>query len=189
MGTRICVMRDGAIVQIGAPLEVYENPADTFVASFIGNPPTNLVQGEVAQSEGHVVVRAFGRELTLPLHGPACLAPLRGKDVILGIRPEDLYVAEPRADGGCYASIKVGVESVEPLGAETILLLRCDGSGVEITARVERTAPVRAGGIVDIFIDLRACHLFDPDTQLVLTRRSEVDPRKSQGTVGVSHRD
>ena len=171
MGTRICVMRDGKIVQIGAPLEVYENPSDTFVASFIGGPPTNLLSAQcIGVSGGTVKLRALGGEFALPRHRTENLTKGGDGTVVFGIRPEDLYLTKPETGSAHFAAVRARVEAVEPLGAETILLLRCEGSDKEITARVNRSAPMRPDEIVDLFIDLNACHLFDPSTTRALPR-------------------
>lgn len=171
MGTRICVMRDGKIVQIGAPLEVYENPSDTFVASFIGGPPTNLLSAQcIGGSGGTVKLRALGGEFELPRYRTGNLPKGGDGAVVFGIRPEDLYLAKPEAESSHFAAVRARVEAVEPLGAETILLLKCEGGDKEITARVNRSAPVRPDEIVDLFIDLGACHLFDPETTRALAR-------------------
>ncbi|MGF1608737.1 MAG: ABC transporter ATP-binding protein [Kiloniellales bacterium] len=171
MGTRICVMRDGRIVQIGAPLEVYENPSDTFVASFIGSPPTNLMSAHgIGGADGAVRLQIFGRDLELPRHRASSLPQGDSGAVVFGIRPEDLYLAHPDAGSSRFAAVRARVESVEPLGAETILVLSCEGCDKDITARVSRFAPVRPDDVIDLYLDLGACHLFDPRTTRALPR-------------------
>jgi multiple sugar transport system ATP-binding protein len=169
MGTRICVMNHGRVVQVGRPLEVYRDPADTFVAAFIGSPPANLLGAEVAGAGAAVAVRVAGRELVLPRHRAADLEMLEGRRVVFAIRPEDIAVAAPAgaADG---ASLPARLIAVEPLGAETILVLAPDGLDEEILARVGPEIALRPGDRVGLELNLRAAHLFDPASTRVLPR-------------------
>jgi multiple sugar transport system ATP-binding protein len=169
MGTRICVMNHGRVVQVGHPLEVYRDPADTFVAAFIGSPPANLLGAEVAEADGAVAVRVAGRELTLPRHRAADLAALEDRRVVFAIRPEDIAVAAPAraADG---AGLPARLIAVEPLGAETILVLAPDGLNEEILARVGPEVTLRPGDRVALELNLRAAHLFDPTSTRALPR-------------------
>ena len=142
MGERICIMDRGRVVQIGAPLEVYRQPVDTFVAGFLGSPPTNLINGRFETDR-----LAIG-EARLPLSGTG--------EVIFGIRPEDIRVdgAVPHAHGEVLA--------VEPLGAETILRLRIAGVASDVMLRGARTLQPSIGSRVPLAFDLAAAHLFDP---------------------------
>ena len=168
MGTRVCVMNLGRVVQVGRPLEVYRNPADTFVAAFIGSPPANLIEAEVAGSgaNGEVVVRVAGRELALPRHRAADLAGLADRRVLFGIRPEDIAVTPASGSG----SLDARLIAVEPLGAETILVLAPDGFHDEILARVGPEVDFRPGDRITLDLNLRAAHLFDPVSTRVLPR-------------------
>jgi multiple sugar transport system ATP-binding protein len=168
MGTRVCVMNLGRVVQVGAPLEVYRNPADTFVASFIGSPPANLIEAEVAGggADGEVVVRVAGRELALPCHRAADLDGLADRRLLFGIRPEDIAVKPASGDGKLDARLI----AVEPLGAETILVLAPDGLAEEILARVGPEVDFRPGDRITLELNLRAAHLFDPVSTRVLPR-------------------
>jgi multiple sugar transport system ATP-binding protein len=169
MGTRICVMNHGRVVQVGRPLDVYRDPADTFVAAFIGSPPANLLGAEVAEADGAVAVRVAGRELTLPRHRAADLEALEDRRVVFAIRPEDIAVAATAraADG---AGLPARLIAVEPLGAETILVLAPDGLDEEILARVGPEVPLRPGDRVALELNLRAAHLFDPTSTRALPR-------------------
>ncbi len=172
MGTRICVMHDGRLVQVGAPLEVYRRPADTFVASFIGSPPTNLTEAEILGDDGALRLRVLGGELALP-RGGFDLAPLTDRRVVFGIRPEDLYIDGHGDREGRYAIVAAEVVAVEPLGAETLVLLRVPDER-EVTARVGRSVVARPGQAVELRIDLDACHLFDPASTRALAMGDSV---------------
>jgi multiple sugar transport system ATP-binding protein len=174
MGTRVCVMNHGRVVQVGQPLEVYRNPADTFVASFIGSPPANLIEAEMAGSgaQGEVLVRVAGRELALPRHRTPDLGEFTDRRVLFGIRPEDIAIGPASGDGGLAARLV----AVEPLGAETILVLAPDGLEEEILARVGPEVTCRPGERVELAMNLRAAHLFDPVSTRALPRSAPPSP-------------
>ena len=164
MGDRICIMNKGEVVQIGRPLEVYRNPADTFVARFLGNPPMNLSKGRLEARDGRVVVRVAGYDVALPERTAPSLARHVGHDVILGIRPEDLYEIPPADRVNAIMLLSARVVAVEPLGAETLLLMALDGSNDELMARIGRDTALRSGERIEIALDTTAIHLFDPAT-------------------------
>jgi multiple sugar transport system ATP-binding protein len=164
MGHRICIMNDGKVVQIGRPLEIYRNPIDTFVAKFLGNPPMNLLPGRLAIRDGRAVVHFAAGIVDLPPRTAAALHRYAGRDVILGVRPEDLYEAASPAAAGEVARLPARVVAVEPLGAETLLIVALDASTDEMIARIGRDTALRTGDRVDIALDTAAVHLFDPVT-------------------------
>ncbi len=170
MGSRICVMNQGRVVQVGRPLEVYRDPADTFVAAFIGSPPANLIEAEVAAADGAVAVRVGGRELALPRHRAADLETLAGRRVVFAIRPEDLKVASTADGDAGGARLPARLVAIEPLGAETILVLALDGLDEEILARVGPEVMLRPGEPVTLVPNLAAVHLFDPASTRALPR-------------------
>ena len=169
MGTRICVMNHGKLVQVGAPMEVYRHPADTFVASFIGSPPMNLMEAGVTATDGRVAVTFAGTRMALPGWPASSLESLRREQVLLGFRPEDIHLAPP--PGKQTAAVTVTAEAVEPLGAETLMLLSLDGTGEEIIGRMDRDAYAVGGERLEVHFDLAEAHLFDPDTTRVLPGR------------------
>jgi multiple sugar transport system ATP-binding protein len=151
MGSRICIMNGGKVVQIGAPLEVYRNPADTFVAAFLGSPPTNLV---AARFDGDAL--AVG-EARLPMARKA-----DQDEVVFGIRPEDI-----RLDGSAPHA-QAEVLAVEPLGAETIVRVRLAGVDGDVLVRGPRSVGAAVGERVPLAFDLSSAHLFDTRTRLRL---------------------
>jgi multiple sugar transport system ATP-binding protein len=160
MGSRICIMNHGKVVQIGPPLEVYGHPADTFVARFLGNPPMNLVAAELSAGDAPQV--RLGHHV-VPLVGHAGRLEAHGGPVVFGVRPEDLYESDPGTLAETVA-LPALVTSVEPLGAETLLYLRLENVGEELVARVGRDSRARVGDPLAMTIDLRATHVFDVDT-------------------------
>jgi multiple sugar transport system ATP-binding protein len=164
MGHCICIMSEGKVVQIGRPLDVYRNPADTFVAKFLGNPPMNLLQGRLGAQDGHVVVHFAAGAVVLPERTAAALVQHVGRDVIIGVRPEDLYETAPVGGPAEIARLPARVIVVEPLGAETLLVVVLDASNEEVIARIGRDTALRGGDRLDIALDIAAIHLFDPAT-------------------------
>jgi multiple sugar transport system ATP-binding protein len=163
MGHCICIMNQGKVVQMGRPLEVYRRPADTFVARFLGNPPMNLVKGTLAARGATLTVRLPCGDVPLARTSDATLGRYAGGDVLLGIRPEDLYETQaPHAQG--MPRLRARVLAVEPLGAETLVVVALDPSSDEMTARLGRETSLRVGDRVDIAVDTAAIHLFDPIT-------------------------
>ena len=166
MGDRICIMNGGEVVQIGRPLEVYRNPADTFVARFLGNPPMNLMAARLERQGTGYLLQAGGSAFEVAGHAPAALGPYAGGPVTLGIRPEDLYEAPA---SGKRAAMRFRIQAVEPLGAETLLML-ATGSGEEITARIGRDTALKPGTEAELFLDTAEIHLFDPKTTKAIPR-------------------
>ena len=159
MGHRICIMDKGAVIQVGRPLEVYGSPANTFVARFLGNPPMNLMKAELESADGRLRCRVAGTAIDIggSLGGT-------GNGVILGIRPEDLYELPVPAGAGPIAEIAVRVIAVEPLGAETLLVLASADGAEEFIARVGRQTLLAPGDRATIGLDTTRVHFFDAGT-------------------------
>jgi multiple sugar transport system ATP-binding protein len=155
LADRIVVMQAGRIEQIGAPLELYDRPANLFVAEFIGSPAMNLIRG-VARIDGGVSVEAHGSRLTV-----ADAPRLEdGRPVIYGVRPENLELA---ADG-----FPAEVVVVEPTGAETLVYFRFGGG--DIVAVFRERHDFRPGQVVHLRPRPDQARLFDPDTGASLAR-------------------
>ena len=160
MGDRICIMNGGRVAQIGRPLEVYRDPADTFVASFLGSPPTNLLPARLDGDGGTLVVGASRIAINGTLAERARTA--NGADLLFGIRPEDV-----RIDDAAAPHAAAEVLAVEPLGAETIVRTRLPGIAQDVLVRAGRTVSAQIGERLRLTFDLTAAHLFDA----VTTRR------------------
>ncbi len=164
MGHRVCIMNDGKVIQIDAPLQVYRKPADMFVARFLGSPPMNLLKGRLEASDGRALARLSGGAVPLPRRAESSLARYIGRDVVVGVRPEDLYQSAPPGDASDWARLPVQVTAVEPLGAETLLVTTLEKSEDELIARIAPDTSLRNGDRLVISVDTRAIHLFDPET-------------------------
>jgi multiple sugar transport system ATP-binding protein len=171
MGDRICVMKDGNIMQVAAPLDLYNHPDNLFVAGFIGSPPMNFFRGTLRRAGGHVSFvedNTLGTPLTIALDEALAVKSSShlDKPVVFGVRPEairdSLTVASP--DPGRTADVKVEVS--EPMGSETLLYL--DTGATSFIARVNPTDRFEAGQRVQVTFDLAHAHIFDAATELAL---------------------
>jgi sn-glycerol 3-phosphate transport system ATP-binding protein len=147
LAQRMIVMNAGRAEQIGTPAEVYGRPATTFVASFIGSPPMNLIEGTVV-GDGHALAVDGAAAIALP----APVSALSGRKVLLGVRPEHLY---PAADG-----FPIQVELVEALGADMLIHGRAGESGV--IARLPDGAHPDYGSTLMLGFPPERMHWFDP---------------------------
>ncbi len=166
MGHRIAIMKDGELQQVGTPLEVYEQPQNLFVASFIGTPPMNFLSGTIADGGTNLAVSGFTLPVPDVLRGAA--AGKDGTQVVIGIRPENLRKAGDygRADPGPRVPIQVTIEFVEPLGHEVILHGRI---GDELlVAKTEPHSAPQVGEELSLEIGLAGLHVFDRQTELRL---------------------
>jgi multiple sugar transport system ATP-binding protein len=147
LGDRVVVMKDGAIQQVGRPLDVYERPANRFVAGFMGMPPMNLIPGRIAAAGFD------GAGLRIPLTAPAGPA-------VLGLRPEHL---SDRPFAGPCERIALRVSVLEPLGdRQDVTLTTPDGTS--LVARIDSRAELREGEESPFYVDLSRLHLFDERT-------------------------
>lgn len=175
MGDRIVVMKDGFIQQVDTPQNLYSLPCNTFVAGFIGSPQMNFVDCKLIKKDGAYCVE-FGSEDTKTKRGVKYQIPLPeykneknvleeyvDKEVLMGIRPEDVH-DEPRyLEKFAHCKINADVEVTEMMGAETYLYLTVEG--ISMTARVEPTSTARPSDTIEIVMDSDRIHLFDKETE------------------------
>lgn len=162
MGDRIVVMRNGFIQQVDAPMEVYNQPVNQFVAGFIGSPPMNFLDARIVQDNGTLQIDFHGTRLPLPAHKAKQAEPYTNKDVVLGVRPEDILPEDP-GQGKNLVSVQATVEVVEPLGAEIVLELSSQGQ--TFTARVDPQTRARMHDDIPVYFNMERCHLFDRQTE------------------------
>ncbi|MDK1491960.1 sn-glycerol-3-phosphate ABC transporter ATP-binding protein UgpC [Sinorhizobium sp. 7-81] len=155
LATRIAVMRDGRIEQLGTPEEIYDRPATLYVAGFVGSPPMNILDAEVVGS----ALRLVGSEETLPLPADFASTAPTGRGVKIGIRPEALRLASPDAPG---VRIKAHVEVMELTGPELVTTAKLGGQ--TITACLPPRTRLSAGSEQFFSFDEAALHLFNPET-------------------------
>ena len=175
MGDRIVVMKDGFIQQVDTPQHLYDLPCNMFVAGFIGSPQMNFIESKLLKKDGKFFVE-FGSEDTKTKRGVKYQIPLpdeknaKGvleeyvdKEIIMGIRPEDVH-DEPRLlEEFADCKVKAEVEVTELMGAETFLFVNVEG--LNFTARVEPTSTARPGDTIEMALENTKIHLFDKETE------------------------
>src|SRR6266545_5632339 len=162
LGERIVVLNAGRVQQVASPRALYEKPANTFVASFIGSPAMNLLQGELTDG-ANPAFQAAGGAFTLPLPAGSG-APLAGRaktKVVLGVRPEEIRLGEDEP-GSSGSTVACRVDLVELLGGE--VLIHASRDEHELTARVAAGPVPQAGDEIALTIPTAAIHLFDGET-------------------------
>ena len=161
MGDRIVVMKDGVVQQVAPPQELYDRPANIFVAGFIGSPAMNFMHGAISPDGATFDGGTF--KLVLPAALAAASKPYAGKKMVLGIRPEDVEADASYIEAHAGARVPAKVEVVEPLGAEIFLYLSTGGNN--ITARVEPHLRFKAGEEITLALNTDKIHLFDLETE------------------------
>jgi len=173
MGSRIAVMDGGLLQQVDAPRHLYDAPANIFVAGFIGSPAMNFFDATLAGSDSDLAVETKAFRLTVPHELLPALKPHLGKEIILGLRPEDIYVASEVPAGIAGEKIQCKLDLQELMGNEIFLHLTDNGDN--FTARVTPRAVVTPGETVDIVLDTRRIHIFDRQTERSLIPREMHD--------------
>ncbi len=160
MGDRIVVMRDGLIQQVGTPMELYYHPSNKFVAGFIGSPAMNFFNATLKSGGDEIFLETEDFRLRLPDQKAAALNQYEGREVIVGIRPEDLRPAAQAADGRTIPAV---VEFVEPVGSETYVDVKTKAFG--LVAAVGRGTTIQAHQNIHLEPLMDSIHLFDPTTE------------------------
>jgi multiple sugar transport system ATP-binding protein len=167
MGDRICVIRDGVIMQVADPLTLYSKPENHFVASFIGSPPMNLLKGKVQQRDGglNFVENGEKNALTFPLKGQlqAGASKYVDKEIVFGIRPENI---SNKPKDGSDARVTSTVELSQPMGSESLVYLK-SGTGYLI-ARIPGEDRFHTSEQMTVELNPDKVALFDPETQQVI---------------------
>ena len=166
MGTRIVVMKDGVIQQVDSPINIYNNPANLFVAGFIGSPQMNFLEGKV-EKYGNDVCAVFGEnKIILPAEKAQILTKSGyvGKSVTFGIRPEhlsddaDLIAANPGS------IVKGHVEVIELMGSESYIYTKCGNS--QMNVKVEGSTELKIGEVASFYLNTEKLHVFHKETEL-----------------------
>ncbi len=164
MGDRIVVLRDGIVQQVDTPLNIYHHPANKFVAGFIGSPTMNFFQG-VFGTNGTKDFRQDGTAFAIGVSADVAqrIASHSGKNIIMGVRPEHLFVHQP-SETPTVAKFQARIDVVEPVGNE-IFVYFTTGSGGTFVARIASDNPPTVGTTRDIYLDTSKVHFFDCDTE------------------------
>ncbi len=161
MADKIVVMNDGNVEQIGSPLELYDSPVNLFVATFIGSPSMNLLNGHF-RKRGNFFVSSTGETCPLPIKPTMP----DGSEMIMGIRPEHLGIAEKKQKG-----LSAIVTVVEPTGSETMVFMRCGDE--EVVAVFKERHHFEPGQKIHITPRTEFAHLFDPKSGLRIATEEE----------------
>jgi multiple sugar transport system ATP-binding protein len=159
MGDRICVLHNGLIQQIAEPMEVYDKPVNRFIAGFLGTSPMNFIEGRLIDTDGNPGFIAGDVQISLPDSMRVNLSPYVTQEVVLGIRPEHLFV-KPFKGRAC-SIIHTTVSLNEPLGDRMNLHLTCP-SGNKLIANVGSHVRLRPTDSVTTYIDIERVHIFKP---------------------------
>ncbi|MBQ8781808.1 MAG: sn-glycerol-3-phosphate ABC transporter ATP-binding protein UgpC [Oscillospiraceae bacterium] len=175
MGDRIVVMKDGFIQQVDSPQNLYTSPVNLFVAGFMGSPQMNFVDSVLRKLDGKYTIE-FGSEDTKTSRGKkfyielpeskvdeAVLSDYIDKEIIFGIRPENIHDEEMFLSAATTGIIDCDVEITEMMGAETYLYLNCEG--ISLTARVDPRSTARPQDSIKVAIDPNKIHIFDKETE------------------------
>jgi multiple sugar transport system ATP-binding protein len=164
LGDRVVVMRDGRVQQVGEPIELYNHPANRFVAGFIGSPAMNFSTVRMTSKDGALWADNEGMHLKVPAELAGRLNAYAGRETVLGVRPEDLRVASS-ADS-TDMSIDAAVEVVEQLGSE--ILLDVTVGSHQMVASVEPTVRAKIGDKLRLALNPERLHFFDPQSEAAI---------------------
>ena len=189
MGTRIVVMKDGFMQQVDSPINLYDHPVNQFVAGFIGTPQMNFFTGKIVGTKTKVYVQFGLEKILLPKEKVALICNLEkylntDKEIVFGVRPEDIHDEEAWTADETKQCIEVKVDVVEALGSETLLYCKTrseivdDGEEKSIVddvsnliAKVDSRSSTKAGDMVKVAIDIDHCHIFDKETEVTILAR------------------
>ncbi|MBU0558004.1 MAG: sn-glycerol-3-phosphate ABC transporter ATP-binding protein UgpC [Bacteroidetes bacterium] len=170
MGDRIVVMKDGFVHQIDSPLNLYNNPVNKFVASFIGSPSMNFIEGEITKREKLLFKSLHNSiEFNIPSKYASRFNSMTDSKVILGFRPEEISLIPNDFESAITLNAKL--EVIEPMGNEIFIYFTLDNQ--QITGRISLAKVPKAGEEVELFINSENLHFFDSKTESRLTRSNE----------------
>jgi multiple sugar transport system ATP-binding protein len=164
LGDRVVVMKDGVVQQVGDPLELYNRPANKFVAGFIGSPAMNFATVTMADGQGQVTAKNAGLEIVIPGAQAERLRAHLGRQLMLGIRPEDLHIAQAGDPAGLTFNSRV--EVVEKLGSEILLDVRVGDDSM--VAAVDPTTQAKAQDQLRLAVNPERLHFFDARTEAAI---------------------
>ena len=173
MASQIVVMKDGVVQQVDTPQNLYDYPANEFVAGFIGSPQMNFFNVRL-EREGQDVVAKFGEnKIVVPEKKVSKFVDESyiGKEVVMGIRPENIHDDEQKLAEFATATIDVDVEVTELMGSETYLYLSTTGKDGNIIARVDPRTSSKAGSKIKIALDTNHLHFFDKETEKTILNK------------------
>jgi len=173
MGTRIAVLNAGRLQQIDSPYNLYHNPQNVFVAGFIGSPAMNFFDARLKSEGESVIVDAAVFQIQIPASESAPYRSHVGKEVILGVRPENIHDRRFQPADIEPAPVTANIEVVEQMGSEIVLYL--EEGGKTFIARTDPRTSARVGARIELAIDIANIHIFDRQTELSLSYESKLE--------------
>jgi multiple sugar transport system ATP-binding protein len=153
-------------MQMGKPMEVYENPHNLFVAGFIGSPAMNLIDADLVEDNGRIWVDTGSFRLPVPPTHTEKYRPYLNREIVFGVRPEHIYDRALAGEVVAAAHIEVMVDVFEPVGSEVILLVSAGDR--QMTAKVDPRTSAQAHHPIELCVDMGRMHLFDKTTGKVI---------------------
>ncbi|HBG27986.1 MAG: glycerol-3-phosphate ABC transporter ATP-binding protein [Planctomycetes bacterium GWF2_41_51] len=166
MANRIFIMDGGRLQQSGPPLQVYKKPTNKFVAGFIGSPAANFIDSVLTKENGSYYVNAERIKLKVPDIFASQLTDYVGKEVVFGVRPEDIHDKRFFFDTAPSNTIKAKIDVIEPLGSEIFIYLTCGKNS--FVGRMDSRTQTEVEQNIEIAIDMEKTHIFDPKTSLAI---------------------
>jgi len=163
MGTRIAVMKDGILHQVDTPQVLYDSPTNMFVAGFIGSPAMNFFDAQVVGTKEEMYIEGPGYKLPVPPLRTQALADYLGKEVVFGVRPEDIHDPKFAPPGITAETVSAKVEVTELMGNEIFVYLLIHSK--TFIARVDPRTSARVGQTVDVALNMDNIRAFDPSTE------------------------
>ena len=189
MGTRIVVMKDGFMQQVDTPINLYDYPINQFVAGFIGTPQMNFFAGKLVGTKDKVYIEFGQDKVLLPKHKAKLICNLEkylntDREIVFGIRPEDIHDNEKAVNAEGAQTIEVKVDVVEALGSETLIYCKTKAEDTDeeksiaddisnLIAKVDSRSLTKAGSKVKLALDMEHCHVFDKETEITILAKSE----------------
>jgi multiple sugar transport system ATP-binding protein len=177
MGSRIAIMHEGRLQQVGRPQGVYRRPANLFVAGFIGSPAMNLLDARVERRDDELIVTCATGEFRLEPSQQEALRPYEGAAVVLGVRPEHLDLAGPGVEAA--GVLRATVDTIESLGHEAHVTFRAGEA--TLVARLSPELELAAREEVTLAASSRRLHFFDPATRQRIPAEAPATPREARG--------
>lgn len=166
MGDRIAVMKDGVLQQVADPITIYDHPINKFVASFIGSPPMNFMLGRIVKKNGRMKFDEGKINVKIVDEMSDKLSPYLEKEIIMGLRPEDVYDKLFATTAGPENIVKVTCEVIEPMGSEVYLYLNTGKHNFIARVGAHDRPPINQE--MDLVFDMSKVHFFDKDTEATI---------------------
>ncbi len=192
MGTRIVVMKDGFMQQVDTPLNLYDHPINQFVAGFIGTPQMNFFTGKLTGTKDNVNVEFGLNKIALSKEKIDLIVNLdkylnTDKEIVFGVRPEDVHEEEEWVNGKNKPCIEIKVDVAEALGAETLIycstakeknqgedgFVSLDDETSDLIVKIDSRSKTKRGDKIKVAVDIDHCHIFDKETEVTILARSQ----------------